>query len=219
MAADGKAGTVLGATTALSAPLGQVAGLAMAPDGDLHIAAAVNVVKLTPGGTVDWVAGKNGPLAGGSVFCNPASQADFTALDQLAFDGRGDLLVSDFNAYGLFERAVDGRLRYLGQFRGDGAPGALVEAPDGSVVEAWREGLTRRLADGKTEPVAEDLDRALGRDTVLRGGYNIFIGGDGVAVGPDGTICVDTNTGNTFTSVSALLSVGPRGTVAALRKS
>jgi hypothetical protein len=40
---------------------------------------------------------------------------------------------------------------------------------------------------------------------------NTFIGGDGVAVALDGTIYVDTNTGNSFTSVSAIIAITPNG--------
>ena len=38
---------------------------------------------------------------------------------------------------------------------------------------------------------------------------NIFIGGDGVATASNGSIFVDTNTGNAFTSVSAILEISP----------
>jgi exosome complex RNA-binding protein Rrp4 len=48
---------------------------------------------------------------------------------------------------------------------------------------------------------------------------NAFIGGDGIAVGQNGVIYVDTNTGNTFTTVSAILSVSPNGTVGVVWKS
>jgi hypothetical protein len=51
------------------------------------------------------------------------------------------------------------------------------------------------------------------------GGSNIFIAGDGVAVGPDGAVYADTNTGNTFTSVSALVEVTSRGRVLTLWRS
>jgi hypothetical protein len=41
----------------------------------------------------------------------------------------------------------------------------------------------------------------------------------GVAVGPNGAVYADTNTGNTFTSVSALVEVKPSGKVLTLWKS
>lgn len=101
VAGDGETGPdggmVLHPTPALEASLGQVHGLAIGPGGDLFIAAG-NVVRLAPGGQVDWVAGKRTPFACGSSFCNPASQADFTHPDQLAFDRQGDMFVSTWSS-------------------------------------------------------------------------------------------------------------------------
>jgi sugar lactone lactonase YvrE len=234
VAGDGRRGAGLGLilhdTVARDASLGEVGGLAIGPDGDLYIAAA-NVVRLTPQHAIDWVAGGSEPIPCGNVYCNPAGEADFDQPDQLAFDRAGDLLVSG-SSYGLFEIAADGRLEYLGQARGDGAPEALAAAPDGTVVEAGRDGLERLPANGMNPPpnaaqgtvlapgesIAGDLDRALGRSRRLGRG-NVFIGGDGVAVGPNGVIYADTNVGNTFTSVSALVEVAPSGVVRALWKS
>jgi len=48
---------------------------------------------------------------------------------------------------------------------------------------------------------------------------NGFIPGDGVAVGRNGDIYVDTNAGNGWTSVSAILELRPNGKVVALWKS
>ena len=230
-ASGGDDGLILHTTPALDAPLGRPSGLAVGPHGDLYIAAG-NVLRLTRNGLIEWVAGTRGTPACGSIYCNPASDADFSAPDQLAFDGAGDLFVSDDNGLGLYEIAADGRLRYLGQFRGDGDAGALAEAPDGSVVEAGRAGLARLPANGaiKTpgpqpqpplapgEDVPGNLDHALGRNGT-RGVENDFIAGDGVAVGPNGAVYADTNTGNTFTTVSAIVEVMPGGRVLTLWKS
>ncbi|MGH2851435.1 MAG: hypothetical protein ACRDLP_12540 [Solirubrobacteraceae bacterium] len=227
VAGDGRPGVgrglILHNAPALDASLGEIAGLAIGPNGDLYIAAH-NVVRLTSAHTIDWVAGGNDPIRCGSVFCNPAGEADFDQPDQLAFDGAGDLFVSS-SSFGLLEIAA-GRLEYLGQARGDGNSEALAEAPNGTVVQAGRDGLSRLPAKGlitppkATEgvmlapgrPIRGNLDHALGRDRRLGRG-NIFIGGNGVAVGPGGGIYVDTNVGNTFTSVSALVEVTPTGTV------
>ena len=236
VAGDGTSGSddglILHTTAALDASFGAPSGLASGPNGDLYIAAG-NVVRLTPNGLIEWVAGTRGPLACGSIYCNPASEADYTAPDQLAFDGAGDLFVSDNNGLSLYEIVANGRLRYLGQFRGDGDAGALAEAPDGSVVEAGRFGLARLPANGKLttpkpqphallapgEAIPGNLDLALGPNKHLRGGDNVFIAGDGVTVGPNGAVYADTNTGNTFTSVSAVVEVKPGGKVLVLWKS
>jgi hypothetical protein len=218
VAGNGNSGMVLSATPALQASLGEVSGLAIGLDGDLYIATS-DVVQLTPSGTIEWVAGNRQPPSCGSIYCNPASEWDFTDPDQIAFDGSGDLFVSDGNGFDLYEIAANGQLDYLGAFRGDGAPGALAAAPDGSVVEAWCDGLTRLLSDGQTSAIGGNLDVALGRAKHVLGGYNVFIAGDGVAVAPNGGIYLDTNTGNTFTAVSALVEVSPKGIVTVLWRS
>jgi hypothetical protein len=226
-------GLILHTTPALHAAFGAPSGLAIGANGDLYIAAG-NVVRLTPSGLIEWVAGKRGAFdCGFGIYCNPAGEADFTDPDQLAFDGAGDLFVSDGNGFGLYEIAANGRRAYLGQFRGDGNAGALAEAPDGSVVEAGRLGLARLPADGRIklpkrpsqlrrvpgEAIPGNLDLAVGPNKGLVGGSNIFIAGDGVAVGPNGAVYADTNTGNTFTSVSALVEVESGGRVLTLWRS
>ena len=61
--------------------------------------------------------------------------------------------------------------------------------------------------DGTTTPIIT-LDGVLGAS---EGQPNMFIGGDGLAVGSDGSIYVDTNAGNAFTTVSAIVSVSTTG--------
>jgi hypothetical protein len=221
VAGDGSVGTLLSTEPALTAAIGGVSGLALGPDGNLYIAAS-NVVQLTPQGQLQWVAGSRASFPPCGFMCNPATQLDFSDPDQLAFDGNGDLYVSGFDANGLYEMTSGGSLLYLGQLRGDGAPGALAAAPDGSVVEAWRDGVSMRTATGSTTPVSshadQALDSSLGRCCHDRYA-NVFIGGDGVAVAPDGDIFLDTNAGNSFTSVSALVRLTPSGRVSVLWKS
>jgi DNA-binding beta-propeller fold protein YncE len=238
VAGDGTTGSyngqILRTTPALDASFGAPSGLAIGRNGDLYIAAG-NVVRLTPNGLIEWVAGKHGAFACGfGIYCNPAGEADFTYPGQLAFDGAGDLFVAVDNGPSLYEIAASGRLAYLGQFRanGGGRAGALAEAPDGTVVEAGTLGLARLPANGRIklpkaqpqlprapgEAITGNLDHALGRNKELVGGYNVFIGGDGVAAGPGGAVYADTNTG-IVTSVSALVEVKPGGKVLTLWRS
>ena len=237
VAGDGRSATggrlILRTTPALDAAFGAPSGLVIGPNGDLYIAAG-NVLRLTPSGLIEWVAGRRGAFAcANGIYCNPAGEADFTDPGQLAFDGAGDLFVSDSNGFGLYEIAASGRLAYLGQFRGDGDAGALAEAPDGTVVEAGRLGLARLPANGAIkppkasapqlppapgEPILGNLDQVLGRNKQLVGDSNIFVAGDGVAVGPGGAVYADTNN-LYFSSVSALVEVEPGGRVLTLWRS
>ena len=231
VAGNGHDGFFVGSGPALDAAIGNPDGLAIAPDGDLYIASG-DIVRLTPDGVLHWVAGSLHDYAAcGGIDCNPASEYDFTGAYQLAFDAAGDLFVSDGNGFGLYEIGAGGALSYLGQFRGDGAPGALATTTDGTVVGAWRGGVTRLVnqpsaANAPLGPLADvngaslidytKLDAALGHDGKYQ---NHFIGGDGVSVAPDGDLYIDTNDGNAFTDVSALLQVGPNGVVNTVWKS
>jgi hypothetical protein len=237
VAGDGSSGRdhglILRTTPALEASFGAPSGLAFGQDGDLYIAAG-NVVRLTPKGVIEWVAGAPWATpACGSIYCNPASEADFAAPDQLAFDGAGDLFVAVDNGPSLYEITANGHVSYVGQFRagGGGRAGALAQAPDGTVVEAGQVGLARLPANGRFtmpkplaqalalgEPIAGNLDHALGHNKRLLGGYNVFYAGDGVAVGRNGAVYADTND-RYVSSVSALVEVEPGGRVLTLWKS
>lgn len=198
-----------------------VLGLTLGPNSDLYIGASA-VYRLTGDGILEWVVGKSvrgpPPKNWGGVYSNPAIQSDFLLAYRLAFDGTRDLLVGGGGGFGLYEMTRTGKLLFLENFRGDGAWGALAEAPGGSVVLCDRGGLSRFLPSGRIEPIAANLSSALG--TVKGEPHkNYFIGGDGVAVAPNGNIYADTNVGNTFTSVNAIVEVTPEGAVRAIWRS
>lgn len=195
---------------ALAASFGaQPAGLAIGPDGDLYIGAAA-VYQLTGNGDLQWVVGEpeNTPPPPGwqGVYANPAIQQDFSPAIRLAFDGQGDLLVAGGGGFGLYEHSAIGSLLFLENFKGDGDYGSMAVSPDGDVVLSTRDGLSIFKPSGTITYVPNDLGPLLGQ---MKGSRlsSTFIGGDGVAVGPDGEIYVDSNTGNTFTSVNALMEM------------
>jgi hypothetical protein len=203
-----------------------VLGLAIGPNGELYIGASA-VYRLAPNGFLYWVIGKSSP-PGKGVYSNPAVQDDFTNPVQLAFDGKGDLFVAGGGGFGLYEDTTTAKLRFIANVRGDGAAGAMAEASNGEILVANREqGVSWLRSDGSFVSVkipgshgsTSALDVALGKNRRLIGGYNIFVPGDGGAVGPNGAIYLDTNTGNTFTAVSALVEVEPNGSVETLWRS
>jgi hypothetical protein len=198
------------------------AGLALGPDGDLYIGAGA-VYRLSSDGILQWVVGEPGsvppPRNWGGVYSNPAIEQDFSPAVRLAFDGDGDLLVAGGGGFGLYERTASGALLFIENFRGDGTWGSLAQSPNGDVVLCARDGLSTFEPSGTMTPISVNLDAPLGRmsGTKLP---NAFICGDGAAVAPDGTIYVDTNTGNAFTSVNAIVAVSrTTGSTAAVWKS
>jgi len=217
-----------GSMPALSASINKqftLTGLAIGPNGELYIAANV-VYRLGSGGILHWVVGKNLTLKDlpknwGGVYSNPAIQSDFTTVDRLGFDSKGDLLVAGGGAFGLYEMTRTGKLRFVENFRGDGSWGSMAESTGGTVVFSVRNGIFRFSPSGTIKPIETSgvaIDDALGK-MYKAPRRNIFIGGDGVAVAKNGVIYVDTNVGNTFTSVSGILELRPNGSVVALWKS
>ncbi len=195
-----------------------VTGLAIGPGGDLYVAAGP-VYRLGRNGQLQWVVGKDirPPKDWAGVYANPAVQLDFASSSRIAFDGRGDLLDAGGGGWGLYERTASGRLRFIENFRGDGSWGSLTPAPGGSVALVSGRGLSVFRPSGALANVPTPrLNAALGSSA---GHQDVFIGGDGLAVAPSGAIYVDTNVGNTFTAVSAILMVNPNGQVGVVWKS
>ena len=198
-------------------------GLAIGPNGELYIGTSA-VYRLSPDGILRWVVGKSvnpkdWPKNWAGVYSNPAIQSDFTPATRLAFDGKGDLLVAGGGGFGLYEMTTSGKFRFVEPFRGDGYWGSLAEGSNGSVVLSYRDGIFRFLPSGTIKPVQLSATTAASPLNAALGKRSIFIGGDGVAVGRNGDIYVDTNVGNAFTRVSAILEMRPNGRVIALWKS
>jgi serine/threonine-protein kinase len=208
---------------ALSVDLHDPNGVTFGPDGDLYIASEA-IYRLGANGTLHWVVGKRGtvPKNWKGVWSSPGVQWDFLEPSQVAFDSRGDLFdAGGGGGWGLYERQRTESLRFLGVYRGDGSAPSLVESSNGSVLLSCRFGLFWISAAGVVKPTGvsgESLNRALGHPGDSSQ-FNTFIGGDGLALSGDGTIYVDTNTGNTLTSVSAILMISPNGHVSALWRS
>lgn len=198
---------LLSTAPALKASIGPIGGVTIGPHGVLYIAAS-NVLSLQSG-KLHWVVGRfPASLACGS-YCSPASQPDFAFPTSLAFDSRGDLFVASHDTHSLYELASTGIRTYIGNFVSHpGSPGRLATGPGGGIVEAARRGVFERAPDGSTTLLASfaGLSAALG-------GRKGFIAGDGLAVSPKGTVYVDTNSGDGFSAVSAILAVTSTGTV------
>jgi hypothetical protein len=201
---------------ALRAELDDPSGLAFGPGGKLYISAQ-DVVALSRGGRLSYFAG--------------STHAGWTAESRLidgypngiAFDRAGDLFVSTFPW--LTERTAAGRILFLGSgFRSDGDQGILASSPNGAVFEGLGDttGVVNRLNDPQPVPNGDvmstrgvknmvshgPLSRVLGRRGNIRNGF----GPRGLAIGSDGTIYTDTDSGY-WSSVSALVEITPSGHV------
>ena len=95
------------------------AGVTIGPNGDLYVAARQGAYELTPSGILDWIVGKQVPIASWAGWeANPSGENDFENAVQVAFDREGDLFVAGGGAQGLYERTTAGALRFVGVDRG-----------------------------------------------------------------------------------------------------
>ena len=200
--------------------LGTPAGLTFGPGRELYIAANF-IVRLTPAGQLAWVAGTNHsePPTCSATTCLLGEQ-NFNNAGDLAFDGDGDLVVTsdDFPGagFGIAEIRTNGKLVDLGSCRGEGGkPGALSSAPKGTVICAAQTGLFRIPIGGGTLTL---IPSSSALAAVLGGGTWPFLGGDGIAVGSNGDMYVDTSLNATATP-NAILELAPSGTARVVWKS
>lgn len=211
------------ALPALRASLGtslSVLGLAIGPKGQLYIATAHGIYRLSSDGELRWVVGKSAPSSGRNASGGSAiNQEDFLGAQGIAFDGRGDLLVAGCLGYDLCERTASGDLRHVEPFRGNGAAGSLAEEPNGSVVLVAGGRLTRFELSGRMVPFGPRFP--IGSPSAvaaLLGPKSYFKGGDGVAMDAHGDVYMDTNTGNAATAVSAIVEIAANGHLSAIWK-
>lgn len=207
--------------SARGASLGSPIGLTLGPNNELYIAANF-IVRLTPTGRLAWVAGTNRsqPAVCSATTCAMREQ-NFNSAGDLAFDGDGDLVVTSGGfpgvGWGIGEVRTNGTLVEFGNCRGEGGKAAaLAPATGGSVICAGQGGLLRIKNGGEsTTPMSgrRALSAALGA-----GRDGPFFGGDGIAVGPNGAIYVNTGPLASATP-NAILKLNPSGTARALWKS
>ena len=210
---------------ARQASLDDVAGIAIGPKGNIAIAAQF-IVSLTPGGNIVWVAGSHN----WRPWCAKCSigEYNFQSVDQLAFDGVGDLVATSASfpevAFGIAEIRADGLLVDLGGLRGEGGkPGAIAPGPNGSVIAAGMNGLYRIANGGKSLALIPGTDGMSSQPSSLSKALGpwpqrpnpahfteTFYGGDGVAATSDGAIYADANP---FIGLSgyAIVELNPSG--------
>jgi hypothetical protein len=191
------------------------AGVTIGPNGDLYVAARQGAYELTPSGILDWIVGKQVPIASWAGWeANPSGENDFENAVQVAFDREGDLFVAGGGAQGLYERTTAGALRFVGVDRGPGGfLAAIAPGPGGSVLGAAYE-LSSYNPNGRSRAIANTLSTVLGPvPHPNAGGIKdwMFVVGTGVALSPDGDIFVDAATGNTISVVPAIARVAPGG--------
>jgi streptogramin lyase len=176
--------------------------VAFGPGRQLYLSTGEQVLRLNGDGTLSVVAGANGPYQGVYGVGGPAAGASADGVDGLAFDAQGNLYFFGFNTKTTFVVPPSGVLTEPSAIqiypRGDGG---LAMAPDGAVI------AMDELAVVRLSPTAEQTVISFPR---LFDGISGF-SPNGIAVGPDGTIYVDTFYGNGYTDRTAIVSISANG--------
>ena len=178
--------------------------VAIGPDGLLYISTGEQVLRLNADGTLSVVVGTDSPYQGIYGVGGQASSASADGVDGIAFDSTGNLYFFGFDTKTVFVIQPSGVLTEpYGQDsiypRGDGG---LATAPDGEVIAMDELGVVR------LSPTSDQ--------TIISFYPGLFDGirgfsPNGIAVGPDGTIYVDTFYGNGYTDRTAIASISASG--------
>jgi hypothetical protein len=185
--------------------------VAFGPDGDLYLAAGLQVLRLNPVGTLTPMLGGHDRNHGGVTGAGgPAVDASADGAEGLAFDSHGALFVAGFNTKALLV-VVHGVLRvptstsFYPRYAGD-----LVEDADGVVYAGDGTRLDRLYTAG---PMETSVGRELSRLGV--GPFEV----DGIAAASSGVMYADTYAGNGFSRGSAIAEIAPGGDVHLLWRS
>jgi sugar lactone lactonase YvrE len=201
---QGRGGFIASGTPALAASPLNVYTVTIAPDGRLYVATGQQVLGVNPDGTLTVIVGGDNSCGGLCGLGGPAAKGSADGVDGLAFDHSGNLWLFGFNTKSVLVVTPSGTLTAPPGDQNIYPRGnaGLATAPDGSVI-AMNEVSTVRLAPSGDTPIVSFYP-------VTFHGIRGF-SPNGLAVGPDGTIYVDTYYGNGFADRTALASISPNG--------
>jgi hypothetical protein len=217
ISAEGKVATIAGGgdvgrtggwipdgTPALSADLNP-GDIAFGRDNALYIATGEEIMRLNGNGTLTHIVGEPGPYQGVYGIGGPAVDASSDGANGMAFDSAGDLYIAGSNTKTLLIVTANATMTLpygAGSHLYPRGDGGLVTAPDGSVVAMDELSLDRLTTAGS--------------QTITSFYPGLFHGihgfsPNGVAIGRDGSIYVDTFYGNGYTDTTAIAEISPSG--------
>jgi sugar lactone lactonase YvrE len=180
-----------------------VSGVTLSGSGTLYLTDGTGVYQASPSGALTELARSQYPPSPNAVTGMPSATGFSPSL--LAFEGNGDLDIYSNGPRAIWRLTPDSQLTDLGIAYAEG----MATAPDGTVLLAGHGGsIVRVTAHG----VAVDIDLLSAKISGygvpgMRGGFDP----NGIAVAPDGTIFVDTFSGNGWTDATSVAAFPPHG--------
>jgi sugar lactone lactonase YvrE len=179
--------------------------VAFGPDRRLYVSTGQYVLRLDANRTVSVVAGTDTPSKSAGAVGGPASAASIGGPYGIAFDSQGNLYIFEFDDKTILLVTPSGELTqpFANQSIYSHGPAGLVTAPDGEVFAMGELSVVRLAPTGQQTTIATFYP---GLFDGIRG-----FSPNGIAIGPDGTIYLDTYYGNGFADRSAIVSMSENG--------
>jgi hypothetical protein len=174
----------------------------MSASGALYVADGTAVYRVSRSGALAELARAYPPPKGAT---DGAPSAAGFSPSLLAFEGDGDLDIYSGGPRAIWRLTPTGKLADIGIEYADG----LAAAPDGRVLVAGHGGSIDRVAASGMVTDVDLLSAKIAGYGVpgMRGGFQP----DGIAVAPDGTIFVDTFSGNGWTDATSVAEIPHNG--------
>ena len=179
--------------------------VAFSPSGQLYGSTEQYVLRLDANRTVSIVAGTNNPKSRSGIG-GPADTAVIPGPTGIAFDSRSNLYVFEFDGKTVSLITPSGKLTqpFAPQSIYCHGPSGLATAPNGTVFAMGEMSVVRLSPSGQETTIASFVPGVL---EGIRG-----FSPNGIAIGSNGTIYLDTYVGNGFTDRSAIISMSESGT-------
>ena len=177
--------------------------LAVSSSGTVYVATSSDIEKVTPRGTLAWVAGSSR----GNIDEPKNLTASNTVMSpgSITFNAEGDLDIWSWEPRVVFQLSPSGKITDLGAEYAT----QLTTAPDGMVIAGTHSGEIDSLSAGAgIQPLCQVNPKKI---SGLNWGSGEGFQEDGIAVTPSGEIYVDNAYGNGYGRTSVLVRMAPNG--------
>jgi hypothetical protein len=178
-------------------------GVAVSPSGVVYVSTNSDIERVTPRGTLAWVAGTQGAITNEPK--NPTASTIVMSPDSIAFDASGDLDIWSWEPRVIYQLSPSGEIKNLGSAYAT----QLTTTPEGNVLVGTHEGEVDYVA---TQGNNVKLYRDINPEKVqgLNWGHSGFQE-NGIAVTRSGVIYVDNAEGNGYGAGSVLARIATDG--------